>query len=122
MGYILFMVGFLVSFVTVSYLLSIVKKKFVAYKKEKEIQFKNMVHEREVTYVFNTLYKGISFSECYTLLENTHFIGLPIDKWNRCNLRTYIWNTNDADLKQYTFVLTFMHFKLLDKKLECNNM
>lgn len=56
MNDILFLLGFIISFVVVSFLLRVVVNKFTIYKKRKEIQLKNMVHKREVEGTFDVLY------------------------------------------------------------------
>lgn len=109
MDYISFIVGFIISFVVVSFFLRVVVNLFTTYKKRKEIQLKNMVHKREVEGTFGVLYSGLSFSECYYILESIHFMGLPIDKGQNGNIRVYEWSTNDEDLEKYTFSLIFMN-------------
>lgn len=118
MNDILFLLGFIISFVVVSFFLRVVVNKFTTYKKRKEIQFKNMVHKREVEGAFDALYSGFSFSDCYYLLESIHFMGLPIDKRQNGNIRVYEWSTNDEDLEKYTFSLTFFNSQLMSKELK----
>lgn len=120
MNDILCLLGFIISFLVVSFFLRVVVNKFITYKKRKEIQLKNMVHKREVEGTFDVLYSGLSFSECYYILESIHFMGLPIDKGKNGNIRVYEWSTNDEDLEKYTFSLIFMNSQLVSKELKCN--